>query len=76
MDTGAPYRCTNTMFAAPIGSWDDQDDPVEAPHEMLSLAIEYLDSSAAEPVIGLGQWILSPQRMVRHFRRGVNLDDI
>ena len=64
------------MFAALIGSWDDKDNPVEAPHEMLSLAIEYLDSSAAEPVIGLGQWVLSPQTMVRHFRRGANLGDI
>ena len=44
------------MFAALIGSWDDQDSPVEAPHEMLSLAIEYLDSNAAEPVIGLRHW--------------------
>ena len=64
------------MLAARIGSWDDQDDPVEAPHEMLSLAIEYLDSNATEPVIGLGQWILSPQTMVRHFQRGANLDNI
>ena len=47
------------MFAALIGSWGDPRRPADAPHEMLAQAVEFLDSNAGEPVIGLGQLMMS-----------------
>ena len=55
------------MFAALIGSWSDPRRQAEAPHEMLAQAIEYLDANAGEAVIGLGQWMMSPETMIQHF---------
>ena len=73
---GRPIVGTNTLFAALIGSWDDPSNPVDAPYEMLSQAIDCPDSNTSEPIIGLGQWLLSPQTTVQQFRMGVNLDNI
>ena len=64
------------MFAALIGSWSDPRRPAEAPHEMLAQAVEFLDSNAGEPVIGLGQWMMSPETMIQNFNMGYNFADI
>ena len=64
------------MFAALIGSWSDPRRQAEAPHEMLAQAIEYLDANAGEAVIGLGQWMMSPETMIQHFNMGYNYRDI
>ena len=64
------------MFAALIGSWSDPRRSAEAPHEMLAQAVEYLDSNSGVPVIGLGQWMMSPETMIQHFNMGYNFTDI
>ena len=39
-------------------------------------AVEFLDSNAGEPVIGLGQWMMSPETMIQHFNMGYSFADI
>ena len=73
---GRPIGGTNTLFAALIGSWSDPRRQIEAPHEMLAQAIEYLDANAGEACIGLGQWMMSPETMIQHFNMGYNYSDI
>ena len=43
---------------------------------MLAQAVGYLDSKTEEPIIGLEQWMMSPETMIQHFNMGYSFTDI